>query len=563
MKKQIISGIIFFFLIGLCIGYSGVASTQTGNWWNKFGTPQYGDRIVVQAEMMFGNFDPSLSMDLCNYEFDSMFFDDWTLDREIYSFQDGPPAVPEDYHIGLLAESWEWPDAQTMIVHLRKGIRWQNKPPTNGREFTAYDVEYHFDRLLGTGSGFTQPNASWSRQMAAFQKVYATDNDTVVYKFNKPSFIYNFSSAITYSDNFEAKEAVSPTNLYKDWRTAVGTGPWIIADWVSGSSMTLDKNPDYWYHDERYPENKIPYADQVVLLCIPDKTTAMAALRTRKIDALLNLSWQQAETLANTNPELMQASHITSGGYISLNFRREPFSDIRVRKALQMAIDREAIAKSYYNGLVDWKPTGILYPPTKGYIIPYDDWPQEFKDEYSYNPTKAKQLLAEAGYPQFPMNVIMSSGWAGDVNLAQIIKSYFKDIGVNMEISVMEDPTFMALTREMKLEASMEVAPGYFGTRMSIDMWRSNSFMGAIRGDAGYDALADKYNNAASVAEAKKVATEIQMYCVPKHWMISVTPLPLFNTWQPYLKGYSGEYGLTVRSSSGYWARIWIDQDLK
>ena len=130
---------------------------------------------------------------------------------------------------------------------------------------------------------------------------------------------------------------------------------------------------------------------------------------------------------------------------ISLDPRidRAPFNDIRVRQAMQLAIDLPAIAKDYYLGTVEPYPTAFvnnLSPSTKemkGWGFPYQEWPQDLKDEYTYNPIKAKKLLAEAGYPNgFKTNIVADA--AGDMDLLQVVKTYLARVGIDMEIRPMD-----------------------------------------------------------------------------------------------------------------------------
>ena len=110
-----------------------------------------------------------------------------------------------------------------------------------------------------------------------------------------------------------------------------------------------------------------------------------------------------------------------------------PFNDIRVREAMQMAIDLPTIAKTYYGGTARPCPSTLTSNYMTGWGFPYSQWPQDLKDQYAYNPTAAKQLLAAAGYPNgFNTDVVVDA--AADMDLLQIVKSYFAAIGVNMDI---------------------------------------------------------------------------------------------------------------------------------
>ncbi len=134
-------------------------TTNVSNWWDKLGKPQYGGEITIRASRNLENFDPYFSEGLTSIYggwMERLVADDWTLDPAVWDFKF--PWHPSKYLKGQLAESWEFPDPSTHVLHLRKGIHWQNIPPANGREFTADDVVSHYVRLFGIDGGITKPS---------------------------------------------------------------------------------------------------------------------------------------------------------------------------------------------------------------------------------------------------------------------------------------------------------------------------------------------------------------------------------------------------------------------
>ena len=155
---------------------------------------------------------------------------------------------------------------------------------------------------------------------------------------------------------------------------------------VPGSSVTYDKNPDYWGYDEKYLENHLPYVDQLRALIIAEVATRLAAIRAGKIDMLgapgtsALRSIDVVESLQRTNPELLiwPAYGRSNNGY-GLNTLQPPFNDIRVRKAMQMAIDLETMNLTFFRGVADTIPRGRVGRGMKGYHIPFEGWPEELQ----------------------------------------------------------------------------------------------------------------------------------------------------------------------------------------
>jgi peptide/nickel transport system substrate-binding protein len=533
------------------------------NWWDVFGEPQYGGTITLRSSSDVINWDLySGSNNWAFLHYETLGGYDMTVNRKIENFKG--QYIPAEYQIGLLVESWDCPDYQTVIFHVRHGVTWQDKEPMNGRELTAYDIVYHYHRILGIGGGFTEgtPYYTGSVFFKGLISAEATDKWTVVFKWAEPSNMA-FASRIDphFMNAIEPPDAVELWGDLKDWHHAVGTGPWMLTDYVTDSSITYDKNPNYWRNDERYPENNLPYADTLKILIIPDQSTAYAALRTGKIDIISRVNWEQAQQFQKTNPELLQAE--IPAGCSSTGWRNDkaPFSDIRVRKALNMSIDRETIAKTYYGGTADPTPYGMSSVP--GYYTPFEEWPEELQAEYTYNPEGAKKLLAEAGYPNgFDTHIVVSS--TSDLDLIQICQDYFKDIGINMEIRVMEPTVFSSYTRAGKHE-QMGPAGGHgsYGP-LFVDIGRrlsTNATNLTHNDDPWYDEMMAKYDATLDPEEYRKLHIELDMYCIKQHWSLPICLTYSYIVYQPWLKGYAGE---NIMWSWGFWyARFWIDSDIK
>jgi peptide/nickel transport system substrate-binding protein len=584
MKRKLLFSFLIFMLVTLPLlaGCKGTGTTPTptgpavgGDWWDKWGEPQYGGTLVTRAGMIdtITSPDDARACRLAAW-FEVLFCDDLTLDRDIYPFT--LQFTPTKYLQGWLAESWEQTDPQTWTIHIRKGVHWLDNPPTYGREFTAHDVQYTYDRVLAVGEfAGAEPSVFYAPLIPSIAQVIATDDYTVQFKLNTPS-----ASSVWEVTGPQIpippvpREWVALTEEEKaEWQNCIGTGPFIVTDFVPNTSMTFSRNPNYWGYDVRYPQNKLPYLDAVKVLVVPDISTSLAALRTGKLDIIHDQrdypSLSQAASLAETNPDIQQFHWPAAAQGVFFKYNTEPFTDIRVRQAMQLAIDIKTIAQTHYQGTVDGIPAGLLSPLAgEEWAVPYDQWPKDLREEYSYDPDRARELLAEAGYPNgFSTNVYAST--ADDMALLQILKAQFMDIGVDMEINSMDmmqmRPFIMDGLYDQMIYGGMlgmTDCPAYAaGVFWSKKFERIGGDVGGVI-DPDYDVLAEKFYAATTEAEAQQAFQELDRYALEQHWIAHVCPYVSTQVCQPWVKGWSGE---NLRGSWGwvYIRQMWIDQDLK
>ena len=543
------------------------------NWWDKLGEPQYGGELVIRGNRNIANFDPYFDeSSICSIHgawMERLVCDDWTLDPTVWDYKLG--WHPIQYKKGQLAESWEFMDQTTHVVHLRKGIHWQDKPPANGREFIADDVVFHFKRLYGPNGNFTKPSPFHIgvNSFPDLVSVAAIDKYTVVFKFKTPNreailwTLYNFSLALC----LENPDAVKKWGDLSDWHHAIGTGSFILSDFVSEHSATLAKNPNYWGYDERHPQNKLPYIDTVKYLIIPNMGEALEKMCIGKIDVIDGVSPTQAKLVRKTNPEILQIpTPVAPAPSVDLRIDMAPFSDIRVRKAIQMAIDLPTIAKTYYKGLVDPYPATITTRFLKGWGFPYEEWPQDLKNEYAYDPAMSKKLLADSGFPNgFKTNVVANT--AGDMELLQIVKNYFSQGGIDMEIRALDPNEWQSYIRDKKHDQMTYQPYGPFGHTHEPERQ-----IGRFKNDPFSAELADKALAASHIDDKEtigKLLKDANERAARQHFSISLLEPISYSLCQPWLKGFDAQIHSTWMGGGGpcmasfYLGRFWIDQKLK
>jgi len=555
------------------------------NWWKKLGKPQYGGELNIRASRNIVNFDPYYHESLTTIQtawMEKLHADDWTLNPAVFGYK--TCWRPSQFIKGQLAKSWEFSDPSTCIVHLRKGIHWQDIPPANGREFVADDVVFHFNRLYGLGGGFTHP-APEPFTVLMFKdliSVTATDRYTLVFKWKTPNpeLITETLFGISLALSLENPDAVKLWGDVSDWHHAIGTGPFILKDFVPDTSATLTKNLNYWGYDERHPQNKLPYIETIKYLIIPDSGAALTAMRAGKIDVMDAVTPVQAEAMRKTNPEIMQyLTPLPPTVSICPRIDKPPFNDINVRRAMQQAIDLPTIAKDYYHGLVEPYPDTLtsryISRSMKGWGFPYEEWPQGLKDEYAYNPTMAKRLLADAGYPNgFKTNIVVAAD--AEMNLLQIVKSYFAQIGIEMEIRQMEAAEFVSFVQINHQHDQLSHTPagalGHTAPPLLQLMWlRKGSPKNQMQmiDDPVCDGFYAKAMSCTDIDGIRQILREANEYVARQHFSISLLQAMSYSLCQPWLKGFDAQFGSTWGVATGplmlshYLGRFWIDQGLK
>ena len=537
--------------------------------------PQYGGTMNLRIDSDIVTFDPndkSFHYSIMSGWLECLHAGYWPLEP-----------IPFDQKYGQLhytnchlAESWEFTEPGTYVVHLRKGIHWQDIPPVNGRELTSDDIAYHYHRLYGGGHGFTQLGPGAHYQFTPLESVTAIDRYAVAFKWKlpNPEMVRDAMQAWGSLASIEPREAVEKWGNLDDWHHAIGTGPFILKDFVPNDSATLVRNPNYWGHDEKNSQNQLPYIDTLKILIIPEKAKAIEALRAGKIDALDGLTPSEADAIQKTNPELLRVTYPASNA-LTLDPRndRAPFNDIRVRKAMQMAIDLPTIAKDYYKGTCRPYPSSITSYYMKGWGFPYEEWPQELKDEYAYNPTMARQLLDDAGYPDgFKTNIVADA--TGDMDLLKIVKGYLAAVGIDMEIRPMPSADTSAFVYGRKHDQLAQ--RGKIGKLGALGLNPVNFLSRIASSPANYmvitdpvlDAFHPKAWEVSSFDEIKKLLRDCNEYVARQHFLISLLQPMECALYQPWFKGYIGQRDALTGADGPhllfyYPARFWIDQKLK
>ena len=557
------------------------STTSTGNWWDTLGAPQYGGTMTVNDSTDPGLWDPNGGSILSSLEFlymDSLFGADWTANPSVQNYQ--LSYWDESYVTGDLLSDWEFNTPGVLTMHVRKGVYWQNLPPVNGRELTSADILFHMNRMAGLGSGYTASVAYYVADawVAQIKSVAAPDNRTVVMTFGtqNPEFIFENMEAPGCDCTIENPEAVqaytTPGNPeLTNWRNAVGTGPFILTDFVDNSSATFVRNPNYWATDERHPANRLPYVSNLKILIIGNLATAEAAMRAGKIDIMDTIPTNDAVNMKKTNPTMNEIA-VPLGNGLCIDPRDDlaPFTNLNVRIALQEAINLPQIASQYFGGGCDPSPLPLTSNFMPGWGYPYSTWTAAQQAQYAYSPTNAKALLAAANFPNgFTTDITVDSS-APYQDLIQILQSEFAAINVNMSITLMAHSQFSAFVVTGHHETGLcyrtsgSLGLGYYPIRQLMKFQTGGSSNDMMVSDPKIDGWYASAMNATSVDQIKQIVHDENVYVINQNFLLSLVQPYAFFLCQPWLKGFNGQYGSTCGTVGPllgfqYESRYWID----
>jgi peptide/nickel transport system substrate-binding protein len=314
----------------------------------------------------------------------------------------------------LLAESWKNVNPTTWEIKLRRGVKFHN-----GEDFNAESVKFTIERAIGSKLN-TLAKLTWPPSFG--QEVQIIDPYSVRITTKVPDPMVPARLAAESMNMAPAKGLAEYKEKFVTDRF-IGTGPFRFAEYVVGDRVVVEANPSYW--------GAKPPTQKIVWQVIPDAATRLAALQRGDVDVMLNLPFPLAPNV-EADPNLRVYSELSSLTHgILLNGRESaPLKDRRVRQALNMAVDRQAIIKNLYSG------RGALLNTVTGKSVANTMDP----GPYAYDPARAKALLAEAGFPNgFEFTLWQSIGrWVLAEETAQVIAGYWDKVGVKTKVQVLE-----------------------------------------------------------------------------------------------------------------------------
>jgi peptide/nickel transport system substrate-binding protein len=468
----------------------------------------------------------------------------------------GPAVLPGTFQLeGDLAESWTQPDDVTCVFKLRRGVRFHPRPPVNGRELTADDVVYSVERFR-TVKGNPQ-----AYMLAVVDKVQAVDRYTVKFTLKEPYAWFLDMIANPMTLPIVARECVEKFGDLKKAEATVGTGPWMLEGYRPNIGFTFVRHPGYF-------QPGLPHIDRIEVTIDDDNASRMTAFLAGKYDlgwenggAINRTDWHAMhERLKSLRPRLRTMEHPSNVVYrVFMRTDRAPFSDVRVRRAISMAISRGEIIDGVAEG-VGWL-NGAVPMAFRDWALPVDELGDTLYGYYRHDPAEAKRLLAEAGYPRGFASVMDFNNYGSsfmDDAIALILRQ-LKSVGIETRLNQKEYGAYIATTATGNYEAM------YYGATPFLDpdnYLYTNYAPGHPRNvakvnDPTLTDLLVRQRRTADVAARRKLLHDIQRHVAAQQYIIDIySPVVIF-VWDGVLKNYGPNLGYDY---GGRLTAAWLDR---
>ncbi len=453
--------------------------------------------------------------------------------------------------VSQLADSWKWVNDRTMEIKVRQGVKFHNKPPVNGREVTTQDVAYSLQRL--------QKEATYIRGLVDhIADVQALDATTVRVTTKDP--FPGLKSGIL--DNYYGAEATLPkesggsAELWRDpAKTWIGSGPFLFDRWQPGVKTTMVRNPDYF-------KKGLPRIDGVEFLVMPDLGTRISAMRSGKLDAIHELPTIGADEIKRTLASSQVYACAGSGALMWLHMRTDkaPWNDVRVRRAVAMAIDQQAMITSVLQGKAVW--SGVV-PPSHPFALRKEDYPADVRQYLEYNPEAAKKLLAEAGFPN-GLKVKMNDPryWGSPWNeLMELSMDQLSKVGIQVQPAWEERGVYAGGTQLGKYDDITWRKLAEFDVYTDLVRFSSKASTIENRGfvnDPEMDKLLNQLMMALDENQQKELVKQIQIREVSQAYIVMAPASQVFVAYSSQVQGVGGTTASNPMQHQRLYEKVWL-----
>ena len=466
----------------------------------------------------------------------------------------GPLVTPGTYPVEPdLAESWSQPSDTTYVFRLKRGVRWHGKPPVNGRELTADDVKYTYERFLATKGNGNKP------VLEMVDRIEALDRYTVKFTLSEPFTPFLDALAAT-STWIIAREAVEKFGDLKKPEAVIGTGPWMLERHEPNAKVVFVRNPTYFILG-------LPYVDGVEATIDVDPASRFSAWLSGKYD--FGPEYQQVvrrvdlEIARPRKPGLQTADYVWfTGGYTAVKLDQEPFKDVRVRRAMGRASNWREFLEASPHAMGRGAPNPAVPAAAAEWSIPIAELTREGRELYEPDIPAAKRLLAQAGYPNgFKVPCESTAGYGPDyMDRMSIALKNYKAAGIETELRLKEYGAYIASTIYGKFE---KMTFGLRGAWLDPDAYLYRACMpGQPLNAAGVDdprltEMIKLQRRTADPAKRRDIIWDIQRHVAHHAYYLYDASQKVVSAWEPYVRNWAPNNGFDY---GGRMLAAWLDR---
>jgi len=411
-------------------------------------------------------------------------------------------------------------------------------------------VKFTYDRFL------TEKTNANRFLLEPVDRVEVVDRYTVKFLLKEPFVWLVNTLAYPWGMWIIAPEVMQQFGDLKKSETAIGTGPFMLERYEPNVKTIYTRHPDYFRQGQ-------PSVDGVEWLVLDDESTGLAMYRTGQLDCGPSGNWtvrqQDLEALKKSHPHLVYRDFLSQTPQaIMMRTDMAPFNDVRVRRAISHAIDRQALIEAVWGR---GAPTAAVSRGLVEWSLPVDQLGEGAK-YYQYDPKEARRLLAEAGFPKgFKTQLTASTGYGRDlVDDAQLVQRFLKDVGIEAELKLQEYGAYTATTVQGKFEGLVR---GPFGIAWEPDspLYRAyasdSSWNTGHVNDPKLTAMLKEQRRTKDLEARKKIIFDIQRYVSEQQYYVYLNSTMLTGSWQPYVKNFAPQHSFDYGSRV---AALWLER---
>lgn len=540
------------------------------------GAPVYGGTFTTYFQEFYTEYDAASNDNRNHVDLfcDSLWGIDWDKRGEL-GFTSSYYDV--NYITGYIAKDWEIADDfSSLTVTLQDGVTFADKTAVGmdaqydvygGRALTAEDVKYSYDRVMGFEGlePVVMEQTDWPGTLYMLESVEVVDDATVKFNFNTSTelAVQSFMCVMLNICGPEWDELTAEQKT--DWHYAGGTGAFILTDHTDDNTMTFTANPNYWRTDA--DGNKLPYLGTINLVHVLDTATMLSAFIGGELQALVANNQLISKDEAAQLKEGTYVEKVYTDGCPAValklgNAPVEALTDINVRKAMQYAIDVNAISEymGYAYDSDEAKMINLYLDSTAWYNA--DAVSDETEAEYlTYDPDLAKQMLADAGYADgFSFDVYLFV--AQPVEAFQLAAEYLAEVGITMNINVVQSPPEMGAHGSNPDDPASQF--GSIATDKLASIVRGIPSGGAMdtvfHNNAQIDAMVEDFNTAGTLDDQLAAADALNEAYLAQHYMIIVSYGQQYSSYvSTALHGWNGEKWTQYYTAGDIFANLWVE----